>query len=354
MVRFMGKISKKVGLPPGSLVHIGEIKAERVRIQIIDYDEEDIAERDLGSVEECLPYLTRPTTTWINIDGIHDVELIRKTGEIFDLHPLILEDILNTEQRPKLDDFEDYLYISLKMLSYDTETNRLITENLSLVLGSNFIISFQESEGDVFNPVRERIRKGKGRIRKAGHDYLLYALLDAVVDNYFIVLEKIGEEIESLEEGLITNATPKHSQRIHNLKRELIFLRKSVWPLREVIGNLNKGESALIQDKTAVFLRDVYDHTIQVVDIIETFRDMASGMLDVFLSSVSNRMNEVMKVLTIIGTIFIPLTFFAGIYGMNFKYMPELEWPWGYPSLWMVFIFIAAVMVTFFKRKRWL
>ncbi|MFZ7112712.1 MAG: magnesium/cobalt transporter CorA [Desulfatiglandales bacterium] len=354
MVRFMGKISKKVGLPPGSLVHIGEIKAERVRIQIIDYDEEDIAEQDLRSVEECLPYLTRPTTTWINIDGIHDVELIRKTGEIFDLHPLILEDILNTEQRPKLDDFEDYLYISLKMLSYDTETNRLITENLSLVLGSNFIISFQESEGDVFNPVRERIRKGKGRIRKAGHDYLLYALLDAVVDNYFIVLEKIGEEIESLEEGLITNATPKHSQRIHNLKRELIFLRKSVWPLREVIGNLNKGESALIQDKTAVFLRDVYDHTIQVVDIIETFRDMASGMLDVFLSSVSNRMNEVMKVLTIIGTIFIPLTFFAGIYGMNFKYMPELEWPWGYPSLWMVFIFIAAVMVTFFKRKRWL
>ena len=354
MVRFMGRISQKVGLPPGSLVHIGEIKAEKAGIQIIDYDEANLEERDLGSIEECLPYLTRPTTTWINVDGIHDVEIIGKTGGIFHLHPLILEDILNTEQRPKMDDFEDYLFISLKMLIYDTEENRLMMENISLVLGAHFIISFQESEGDVFNPVRERIRKAKGRIRKGGHDYLLYALLDAVVDNYFIVLEKIGEEIESLEEELISDPTPDTSQKIHNLKRELIFLRRSVWPLREVIGNLDKGESQLIQDKTAVFLRDVYDHTIQVVDTIETFRDMASGMLDVYLSSVSNKMNEVMKVLTIIGTIFIPMTFFAGIYGMNFKYMPELEWPWSYPSIWILFVFIAAIMVTFFKRKRWL
>ena len=228
------------------------------------------------------------------------------------------------------------------------------TEQISLILGPNFVISFQEKEGTVFNPVRERIRNGKGRIRKMGPDYLAYALLDVIVDNYFVIMEKLGEKIEFLEEELVTQPGPETLQTIHHLKREMIFFRKAVWPLREVIGSLERGESPLIKGTSRVYLRDVYDHTIQVIDTIETFRDMVSGMLDIYLSSISNRLNAVMKVLTIIATIFMPLTFLAGIYGMNFKYMPELEWRWGYLMFWLIMIGIGAFMLIYFKKKRWL
>ena len=261
---------------------------------------------------------------------------------------------MNTEQRPKIDDLEDYIFVVLKMLSYDSDQNQLRMEQISLVLGKNFVLSFQENTGDVFGPVRDRIRKAKGRIRKMGPDYLAYALLDAIMDNYFLVLEKLGEEIESLEEDLVSHPTPETVQKIHNLKRELIFLRKSVWPLREVINVLEKAETDLIQSRTLIFLRDIYDHTIQVIDTVETFRDMVSGMLDIYLSSVSNRMNEVMKVLTIIATIFIPLTFIAGVYGMNFKAMPELEISWGYPAVLVIMVVIGVMMLMMFRRKRWL
>ena len=315
MRMFHKKVSRKAGLPPGTLIHVGEKKTERVRIRVIDYDEGTFEERDLSTIDECLPYKEKPSVTWINIDGLHQVDIIEKMGKTFDLHPLVLEDILHTGQRPKLEDFEDYIVIISKMLSYNGEENQIEAEQFSLVLGANYVISFQESEGDVFDPVRERLRKGKGRIRTRGPDYLAYALMDTIVDNYFVVLEKIGEDIEALEEEIVTDPRPETSHAIHHLKREMIFLRKSVWPLREVIGALERGESSLIQDKTTIFLRDVYDHTIQVIDTIETFRDMASGMLDVYLSSISNRMNEVMKVLTIIATLFIPLTFIAGLYG---------------------------------------
>jgi len=308
----------------------------------------------MATVDECFIYKDKPTVSWINIDGLHQVDLIENIGECFDLHPLILEDILNTTQRPKLQDLEDYLCLILKMITYDETINQLHIEQVTLILGSNFVISFQETEGDVFDLVRDRLRKGKGKIRKMGADYLAYALLDAVVDNYFIVLEKIGEEIESLEDELLEKPDPETVHGIHNLKRELIFLRKSVWPLREAIVGLEKGESSLIQDKTAIYLRDVYDHTIQVIDTIETYRDMVSGMLDVYLSSLSNKMNEVMKMLTIIATIFIPLTFLAGIYGMNFKYMPELEWPMAYPVLWLIMISVALFMLSYFRKKKWL
>jgi len=354
MLGFMKKMSKKAGMSPGTLVHIGEKKAEQVKIQVFDYDEGYFEERELDTIEECFPYRLKPTVTWINIDGIHEVDTIEKIGKAFDLHPLIMEDILNTQQRPKLDEFEDYLFITLRMLIYDDTEKNLKTEQVSLVLGQNYLISFQEMEGDVFDPVRERIRKGKGRIRKMGHDYLAYALIDAIVDNYFVVLEKIGEDIESLEEEVVSDPGTETVQKIHQLKRELIFLRKAVWPLREVIGVLDRGESKLFQEKTAVFLRDVYDHTIQVIDTIETFRDMVSGMLDIYLSSVSNRMNEVMKVLTIIATIFIPLTFIAGIYGMNFKFMPELESKWGYPLVLAVMLGLGVIMLWLFRRKKWL
>jgi magnesium transporter len=354
MFRFQKRISKKAGLSPGTLIHIGEKKTEQVKMQVIDYDEEHLEEKDLASIEECLHLKDSPTVSWINIDGIHQVDVIEKIGKIFSLHPLILEDILNTGQRPKIDDLEDYIFVVLKMLSYDSDENQLRMEQISLVLGKNFVLSFQENTGDVFGPVRDRIRKAKGRIRKMGPDYLAYALLDAIVDNYFLVLEKLGEEIELLEEDLVSHPTPETVQKIHNLKRELIFLRKSVWPLREVINVLEKTETDLIKNQTLIFLRDIYDHTIQVIDTVETFRDMVSGMLDIYLSSVSNRMNEVMKVLTIIATIFIPLTFIAGVYGMNFKAMPELEISWGYPAVLVIMAAIGVMMLMMFRRKRWL
>ncbi|MGD2127188.1 MAG: magnesium/cobalt transporter CorA [Desulfobacteraceae bacterium] len=354
MVRFIKKMSRKAGLSPGTLVHVGERKTDKTRIRVIDYDQEHFEEKDLATIEECFSFKDEPTVSWVNIDGIHDLEMIRKLGTCFNLHPLVLEDIVNTEQRPKMEDFEDYLFVILKMLTYDDTEKQLKFEQVSLILGSNFVISFQEGEGDVFEPVRERIRKGRGRLRKMQADYLAYALIDAVVDNYFLVLEKIGEEIEALEDEVLAKPDAETVQTIHNLKRELIFMRKSVWPLREAASALEKGESDLINEKTRVFLRDVYDHTIQVIDTIETFRDMVSGMLDVYLSSVSNRMNEVMKVLTIIATIFIPLTFIAGIYGMNFEYMPELKWPSGYFFVWIIMILVAIVMVIYFRRKKWL
>ncbi|KUO40707.1 MAG: magnesium transporter [Hadesarchaea archaeon DG-33-1] len=354
MPRLIKKRLKKVGLPPGALVHIGEKKTEKVRITIVDYDKKKFQEKEAKKVEECFPFKDKPTVTWINVDGIHDPEIIKKLGDYFGMHPLVLEDILNTDQRPKMEDFDNYIYIVLKMLTYDDKSNEVVAEQVSLILGSNFVISFQEKEGDVFNPIRDRIRGDKGRVRKMGADYLAYALTDAIVDNYFTILEKIGERVEFIEEELVTNPTPGTLQTIHNLKRELIFLRKSVWPLREVINGLERGESPLIKGATKVYLRDVYDHTIQVIDTVETLRDMVSGMLDIYLSSISNKMNEVMKVLTIIATIFIPLTFVAGIYGMNFLNMPELEWYFGYPLVLLVMVAIGVTMLFYFRRKKWL
>ena len=279
----------------------------------------------------------------------------KQLGERFGLHPLVVEDILNTDQRPKLEDYGEYLFVVLKSLYHSKiESDEPEIEQISLVLGPNYVLSFQERAGDEFEPVRERIRSDKGRVRKMGADYLAYSLIDLIVDTYFIVLEKLGERMEILEEELVLNPTTETLQAIHQLKREMVFLRKSTWPLREVIGALERGESPLIQDSTSIYLRDVYDHTIQVIDAVETYRDILSGMLDIYLSSISNRMNEVMKVLTIIATVFIPLTFIAGVYGMNFQHMPELAWPWAYPLVWAVMITIAAVMVVYFQRKRWL
>lgn len=346
--------SKKSGLPPGTLVHVGEKKVEQVRISYIDYDERNIEEKQVSRIEECFPLKQTPTVSWINIDGLHEVEILEKLGKQFDLHTLMLEDILNTDQRPKLEDFDKHLFVVLKMLSFDEQTQAIENEQVSLVLGENFVISFQERLGDVFEPIRERIRTAKGRIRKMGPDYLMYALLDAIIDNYFGILEKFGDKIELMEEELVSNPAEKTLQQIHYLKREMIFLRRSVWPLRELISGMERNESSLIKESTDAYLRDLYDHTIQVIDVVESFRDMVSGMLDTYLSSISNRMNSVMKVLTIIATIFIPLTFVAGIYGMNFENMPELKWRYGYATVWLIMIVIAGLMILYFKRKKWL
>jgi len=354
MAKVIKKASRKIGLPPGTLVHIGERKTESVKITVIDYDEARLEEKEVKSAEECYPFRDKPSVTWINVDGLHDLKVIEKIGTHFNLHPLVMEGIANTDQRPKLEDHEEYIFIVLKMLYQEKDGDDVTGEQVSLILGSNFVISFQEREGDVFEQIRQRIRNAKGRIRKMGSDYLAYTLIDAIVDHYFIVLENLGERVELLEERLLPNPEPKTLPAIQRLKRGLIFLRKSVWPLREVISGLERGESGLIKKATRPYLRDVYDHTIQVIDTTESLRDMAGGMLDIYLSSVSNRMNEVMKVLTLVATIFIPLTFVAGIYGMNFEHMPELKWPFGYGLVWVVMAAIAGYMVLYFKRKRWL
>lgn len=354
MAKLIKKISKKAALPPGTLVHVGEKTTGKARITLIDYNNDKFQEKEIKTIEECFPFKDTASVTWINIDGIHEVDLIERLGRHFGFHPLILEDILNTTQRPKYDVFENHIFVALKMLHYGEKNSGIDSEQISLMLGSNFVISFQEKEVDVFNPVRDRIRNNKGRIRKMGADYLAYSLIDAIVDNYFIILEKFGEKIEDIERDLIKEPTSKTMQAIYGIKSDIIFLRRLIWPLREIVSGLDRGESSLIQESTHIFLRDVYDHTIQVMDTIESFRDIVSGMLDIYLSSVSNKMNEVMKVLTIIATIFIPLTFIAGIYGMNFKYMPELSWRWAYFGVLGIMIAIGVTMLIYFKRKRWL
>jgi magnesium transporter len=354
MRKLIRRSSKKAGLPPGVLVHVGEKKVESPTITIFDYDGEHFQEREATTVDECLPFKDTPTVTWINISGIHDVEILRSLGDCYSIHPLVLEDILNTEQRPKLEDFETYLFIVAKMLYLERGTSQVRAEQVSIVVGPNFVISFQETEEDVFEGTRERIRSGRGRLRQRGADYLAYALLDAVVDGYFIILETIGDELEDIEDQLIEDPSGTILQTVYEMKRELIFLRKSVWPLREVLAVLSRQESDLVKQETIAYLRDVYDHTIQVIDTIESLRDLVAGMHDTYLSSVSNRMNEVMKVLTIFASIFIPLTFLAGIYGMNFEYMPELHWRWSYPTLLSIMFLATMGMIVFFRKRKWL
>jgi len=355
MARIVEKgASRTAGLPPGTAVHVGKAREAPVRIRVLDYDPSELREIEPEPVEEYFAFRETATVTWINVDGIHDVELVEKLGKEYGLHPLVVEDIVSTEQRPKTEVYEKCVFMVVKMFHYDEKAGEVVVEQLSLVLGSGFVLSFQEREGDVFDPVRERIRKGKGRIRHMGADYLFYALLDAIVDGYFGVLERFEEKIDRVEESLAGDPRPSVLKEIHDTKRGMIFLRKSVWPLREAIASLHRGESSLISAETAVYIRDVHDHTIQVIDTIESFRDIVTGMQDTYLSSVSNRMNEVMKVLTIIATIFIPLTFIAGVYGMNFKFMPELDWRWSYPVVWLVMAAVVVWMVVYFRRKRWL
>ena len=347
------KRSKKAGLPPGTLVHVGREYDGATRISLIDYTEAQFQEKTIENIEDTFPFRDSRSVTWINIDGLHDTATIEKIGNHFRLHPLIQEDIVNTEQRPKMEDFGSYIFIVLRMLNYDEKRQGIKNEQVSLVLGSNFVLSFQEDVGDVWDSLRERIRNNKGHIRKEGADYLAYSLMDAIVDNYFIILEKAGENIEGIEEKLVAAPTKETLPAIYHLKREMLVLRKAVWPLRDVVNTLVHDENPLIKDSTRIYLRDIYDHAIQVIDTIENYRDMISTLVDIYLSSVSNRLNEIMKVLTILSSIFIPLTFIVGIYGMNFAHMPELNLTWAYPALLVFMAFVALSMVAYFKRKKW-
>lgn len=355
MGRFFKNSSKKAGLPPGSLYYTGQRGAEPVSMQIFNYNADGLEEKELLSVAETFPYLhSTDTTSWININGVHNVALVEEVCKHYGVHPLTIEDIVSTDQRPKIEESEGYIYLVLKMMEYDTEKDSAIIEQVSLVLGQGFVLSFQEREGDTFRPVRERLRAGKGSIRKRGADYLLYALIDTVVDNYFVIMEQVGDSMAEIEEKLLINASKQSFDSVYNFKREMLAIRRSTWPLREVVYRLERDDMALITKDTQLFLRDVYDHMIQVIDTVETYRDLLSGMVDLYHSTVSTRTNDVMKVLTLISTIFIPLTFIAGVYGMNFEVMPELQWRYGYAFTWGVMLLVAISMFMVFKRKNWL
>jgi magnesium transporter len=349
---------RKVGLPPGTLLHTGKTYIDVPHIRVLEYTADDVVEKTFSSAEDVCMSGAGDTITWIRVIGLHNVELIEKIGECFAIHPLVLEDILNTNHRPKMEDYGDYLYIILKSFhnaeDEDEDEGEMDAEQVSLILGKNYVISFQEKSHDLFAPVRERISSAKGRIRKLGADYLAYALIDLIIDKYFVILEDVGERIEDMEDSLVSQPGDNALQEIHVLKRKMLHFRKALWPLREIMNALSRGESALVQESTVFYMRDTYDHTIQLVDALETYRDILSGMLDIYLSSVSNRMNQIMKVLTIISTIFIPLTFIAGVYGMNFKYMPELDFTWGYPAVMAVMLVISLGMIRFFQTRKWL
>jgi len=349
------KRSRKAGLPPGTPVHIGSSRSGATALTLIGYDGEQLVEQRDASFEDCIAARGRYPVVWINVEGVHDVALLEKLAPAFGLHPLVVEDIANTSQRPKIEDYGETLYAVLRMLYYHENRHDLASEQVSLILGIDFVLSFQEGiEGHVFNAVRERLRAGKGRLRHEGPDFLLYSLMDEVVDSYFGVLERLGDRIEHLDEQMASSQLPEVSRPLHRLKRHMIWLRKAVWPLRELLLSLDRGESTLVRPSTRVYLKDVYDHTIEIIETVETYRDVLSSMLEIHLTLITNRLNEVMKVLTVIATIFIPLTFITGIYGMNFRHMPELDWTWAYPAVLAGMGALGVGLVLFFRRKKWL
>jgi len=363
MLRNLRPSARKAGLPPETPIHVGEQVAPDVTISIVDYDAENFSFTFLTPHQamDCAAFRKSPSVTWLNVSGLHKIGIIEKICNDFRIHPLVLEDILNTTQRPKVDVFDDYVFIVVKMHLIAVQENfaRLDLEQISFLLGANFLITFQEQKSTIFDQVCKRLADNKGRIRKMGADYLAYALIDAIIDNFFKTLEQVGEEIEALEELLITNPAPETLHKIHVLKRKMLLLRKSVWPLREVISSLQRDDLAIISPSIAIYLKDLYDHTIHIIDTVETFRDVIAGMLDIYLSSLSIRMNEIMKVLTIFTAVFIPLTLIAGIFGMNFNTakspwnMPELNWYLGYPFALALMCCVGIGMVIYFKKKKW-
>ncbi len=356
----MSSLIEKHGLPPGTLTYVGRDTKAEVVVTILEYNEDAFSETKLTDVEAGMVNVRNGMIRWINVEGVHDVDLVERIGRIYDIHPLTLEDIVNTNQRPKFEEYDHYLVNIMKMV-YEEECVKkgediFVSEQLTILLmNKSTVISFQEADGgDVFDIIRTRIRQGKGRIRKAGADYLMYCLIDAVIDSYFEVLEKFGDEMTKMEDSLVGNPHPQIIRKLHDLKRQMIFLRKSVWPMRDMVNNIERSESEMITAPTFVYMRDAHDHIVRVIDTVETYRDLLSGMMDLYMSSVSNRMNEVMKTLTIITTIFVPLTFIVGVYGMNFDFMPELHTKAGYYVVWLIMIVIVVLLFVFFRIKKWL
>lgn len=348
------RYSQKVGLPPGTLVYVGEERTEPVRITVTDYDETDLHEEEVQTIEACLPFKDTKTVTWIHIEGIHDTEIIEEIGEHFGVNSLVLEDLMSPTQLPKIEVYEGYIFIILKHLDSDRASLNISREQIGLIIGENFVISLQENPGSLFAPIHNRLKNAGSRVRKMRSDYLAYVLIDVIVDNYFIVLEHLNDQIELVEEEAITNPTSEVLAKINDLRRTFLFLRRPILPLRDVLNDVLDDELPLFMPETSLYFRDVYDHLAQVIHTLETLRSAVSGLFDTYTSAVSHRMNEVMKVLTIVATFFIPLTFIAGIYGMNFKIMPELDLPWGYPAVLLIMVIVGMIMFIYFKAKRWL
>ena len=346
--------TKKIGFSPGSLVYLGERKLGDIKMNLVEYDSENLQTRELTSVEEAFPFKKTPKVKWLDVTGLHDMDMMQKIGNQFSIHPLIMEDVLNFSQRPKVEIYEDYIFIVLKKIRYDNTENRLKFDHLSFLLGTNYVVSFQESQSDIFEPVMKRIRTTGGRIRKQGPDYLVYALIDVIIDNYYLVLEEFGKVIETMEESVWQDPQDSTAHEIQRLKRQIVVLSRSLRSLREATNKLQSEDSDLIRENTFPYLRDLHDHTVQIVESVEIYREMTTSLMDLHLSNLSVRMNEVMKVLTIIATIFIPLTFIVGIYGMNFENMPELRWSLGYPFIWLIMLAVSVVLIYFFKRKNWI
>ncbi|WP_426430004.1 magnesium/cobalt transporter CorA [Winogradskyella sp. HB-48] len=345
---------KHIGQVPGTLIYTGQKSDKDFHVECFDYTKDHIEESILLNIEDAVTYKETDSVTWINVDGLKHTDKIEAIGKQYDLHPLVLEDIVNTSQRPKIDEYDDYLFVVLKMLYYDEEENIAI-EQVSIVLGKNYVLTFQESEGDVFGSIRERLRLGNGRIRGLKSDYLMYAIMDAIVDNYFSIIETLGNKIEDLETELFSgNAREDINIEVQQLKREILKVRRAIFPLREITNRIEKGDHPFIYKRTITFYRDIYDHLIQVSENIDIYREMIWSLMDMYMTTISNKMNEVMKVLTIIATIFIPLTFIAGIYGMNFENIPELHYKYGYHVLWGIMIVLFLAMLYYFKRKKWL
>ena len=346
--------NKKLGQIPGSIIYTGKKASQKLFIEAFDYNKEQCIEKELQGAEESFEFKLSNSTTWINLNGLNHVNEIEKLGNHYDLHPLVLEDIVNIAQRPKIDEYENYLFVVLKMLYYDVD-NKIVSEQVSFILGKNYVLTFQESDGDVFDEVRNRIRQAKGRVRNMQADYLLYILIDAIVDHYFNIIEILGDKIEDFETAIFTGKVDDSvSKDIQDLKREILRVRRAIFPLREVINRIDKHESPLIQKKTKTFYRDIYDHLIHVTENIDIYREMIWSLMDMYMTTISNKMNEVMKVLTIMSSIFIPLTFLAGIYGMNFENIPELKTHNGYFILLGVMLIIFISLLFYFKRKKWL
>ncbi len=351
--RLFRKKTREPGLPPGTLIMEGQQKLVKASINVITYNEEGYTEYAPEEARDCSLPEAGGSVSWINVKGIHDVEKISGIGNLLKLNPLTMEDILNTDHRPKFEEYSDYVFIVLKLLNYDEQRNEVVTEQVSLILGSCFVVTFLE-HADPFDPLRKRIFTAGAMIRKMKANYLLYSLIDMVIDSYYSIVEKLGDRIEALEENLVTDPDTQTLYDIHHIKNELVLLRKSVWPLREAMSALERSDTPLVGEFMRLYFRDDYEHIIQIIENTESLRDIVSGMLDIYLSSINNRMNSVMKVLTIFASIFIPLTFMASIYGMNFKYMPELEIQWFYPALLASMATVAAVMLIYFKRKNWM
>lgn len=349
------KRTKTIGQPPGTPIYTGNKTTQIPKITVIHYDEENFNQVTGTEFEECLREYQEKGVTWLNIDGLHDIQLIEKIAKQFKLHPLTVEDILNVDQRSKVEEYEGYIYATCKLIVWHQKTHTFSTEQLSIVFSKNFVISFQEHENTIFDNIRKRLSSSPNqRLRQQGSDYLVYRLIDTVVDQYFFVVEGLSDQIEKLEESIISSTKPQTPRTLYRLKRQLLLLRKAIWPMREAISHLSHIEGSMITSFTRLYLRDVYDHTVQAIDTLETYRDMITSMLDMYLSTLTNRMNEIMKTLTIIATIFIPITWVASVYGMNFEFMPELHWRWGYPIVLSTMLLITILMLTYFRRKKWI